>query len=204
MPYIVYKHLCTITGKSYIGQTNNLHRRTCEHKRPSSGCPIFGRAVQKHGWNNFTTEILASDLTLHQANLLEEHFISLHNTLSPSGYNLTTGGYNKSPSAETRLKTSKSGKGKKKPHSLLWRLNQSINRSGTNHPMYGKHHTDDSKLLISKFNMGKKHTPEEIEKMRKPKSKLTCPHCGLIGGSNPIKRYHLSNCKVLKAQNFPK
>lgn len=40
---------------------------------------------------------------------------------------------------------------------------------------------------------------EETKKnMRKPKKKLTCPQCGLEGGSNNITRYHFDNCANLK------
>lgn len=28
-----------------------------------------------------------------------------------------------------------------------------------------------------------------------PKPKITCPHCGLIGGAPQMKRYHFDNCK---------
>jgi hypothetical protein len=31
--------------------------------------------------------------------------------------------------------------------------------------------------------------------MRKPKSKITCPHCGKEGGSNAMTRWHFDNCK---------
>lgn len=39
---------------------------------------------------------------------------------------------------------------------------------GKNHPMYGKHHLEETKEKISKANKGKKRTEETKQKMRKP------------------------------------
>lgn len=33
--------------------------------------------------------------------------------------------------------------------------------------------------------------------MRKPKSKIKCPHCNKIGGSGIMKRWHFDNCKAV-------
>ena len=93
--YLIYKHTCTITCKSYIGQTNDYKRRMSNHLSPTSRCYAFHNAINKHGWNTFATEFLATNLTLEQANVLEERFITEHNTLSPKGYNLKGGGTNR-------------------------------------------------------------------------------------------------------------
>jgi len=42
---------------------------------------------------------------------------------------------------------------------------------------------------------GKKHTEKSKQKMRKPKEKVTCPHCGMVGGISQMKRWHYNNCK---------
>jgi hypothetical protein len=110
--YLVYKHTCVVTGKSYIGQTKDMKSRTIAHRKVGSGCAAFRNAIQKYGWNNFTTSILAENLTIDQANSLEPKFICEHNTLSPNGYNLTSGGLNHMVSEETRQKISESNKGK--------------------------------------------------------------------------------------------
>jgi hypothetical protein len=44
---------------------------------------------------------------------------------------------------------------------------------------------------------GKNHTEESIQKMCKPKEKVTCPHCNKIGGISQMKRWHYNNCKLL-------
>lgn len=39
------------------------------------------------------------------------------------------------------------------------------------------------------------------QSMKKPKSKIECPHCNKIGGSGIMKRWHFNNCKSLKPIN---
>jgi hypothetical protein len=73
-------------------------------------------------------------------------------------------------------------------------------QKGNRHTMFGKPGT---------FT-GRKHKPETIEKMKKPKSKtailafknrpqdtmiLTCPHCNKIGDYKNMKRWHMDKCK---------
>lgn len=91
--YLIYKHTSP-SGKSYIGQTGAFKRRTQEHLSSKSCCRAFLKAIQKYGWESFTHEILAQELTLDEANRLEKKYIVEHNTLVPNGYNLTSGGSN--------------------------------------------------------------------------------------------------------------
>ena len=92
--YCVYKHTSP-SGKSYIGQTCNYIKRNKRHIK-NNDCPNFYNAIQKYGWNTFIHEILFENLTLVEANSLEEWCIREHNTLNPNGYNLTIGGLNHS------------------------------------------------------------------------------------------------------------
>ena len=104
-----YKHktlkciyLITLNGKKYVGQTNNTRRRFCRHRKPDSECRYFSNAIQTHGWENATIEILLVDLTLKEANRLETHYIDTVETLMPDGYNLTRGGDNREWCDEAR------------------------------------------------------------------------------------------------------
>ena len=106
---VIYKHTSP-SGKSYIGQTNNYEKRCRQHINNSGGCPAFSSAIKKYGWGSFIHEILDEGLSLREANILEGLRIEEHQSLSPKGYNLKTGGYNSSPSAETRKRMSESGK----------------------------------------------------------------------------------------------
>lgn len=54
----------------------------------------------------------------------------------------------------------------------------------------GKNWTEETKA-----KMRRPKTEKQKEALRKPKKKMTCPHCGLEGGGGNMKRYHFNNCK---------
>ncbi len=94
--YCIYKHTCIVNGKSYIGQTCNRPSRRWKGSGRGYEDQVFGRAIQKYGWENFTHEILEKDLTLTQANEREKYWIAYYHTYindpECNGYNLTPGG----------------------------------------------------------------------------------------------------------------
>lgn len=90
MKFLIYMHTSP-SGKSYIGQTNNLHSRNLGHQH-KTGCRAFKNAIDKYGWENFKHEVLAEELTIDEANRLEIQYIREWNTMSPNGYNLRGGG----------------------------------------------------------------------------------------------------------------
>lgn len=108
--YCVYKHTSP-SGQSYIGITNNYKKRCLEHQKSYSECFAFRNAIQKYGWDAFNHEILEENITLEDANIMEELYISKHNTMSPNGYNLTTGGcvFKMSPESNKRKALSRIG-----------------------------------------------------------------------------------------------
>ena len=55
--YCIYMHISP-SSKGYIGQTKRYDRRCYEHQYISNGCIAFKNAIDKHGWDNFTHEIL--------------------------------------------------------------------------------------------------------------------------------------------------
>lgn len=96
---IIYK-LTAPNGKGYIGQTSQtFEKRMTNHKSSAAnlnkkdGCRLLNNAIRKHGWDNFTKEILlqCNDEDLDD---YEIHFIEEHVTLVDDGfgYNLTAGG----------------------------------------------------------------------------------------------------------------
>ena len=90
--YIVYKHKNKVNGKIYIGLTNNPKRRWrldgIEYKSSSNPNLPFWNAIQKYGWNQFSTEIMADKLTYEQSCDLERYYISLfQSTNKKYGYN---------------------------------------------------------------------------------------------------------------------
>ena len=94
--YIIYCHTNKINNKKYIGQTKqSISRRWgkngSEYLR--KGNDHFKKAILKYGWNNFTHEILFTNLTREQANKKEKELIMLYNSNNQDfGYNMTEGG----------------------------------------------------------------------------------------------------------------
>lgn len=109
--WCVYIHSLP-NGGSYIGQTCDISTRW----RPSAykNCVKFYAAIQKYGWDSFSHQILFDNLTLEEANILEEEMIKKYNTIE-TGFNLQSGGENKLHSQETKNKMSETRKGV--PHS---------------------------------------------------------------------------------------
>lgn len=112
--YIVYKHT-TPSGKSYIGITTRSLRERIRggylHNRH------FKSAIEKYGWQNIKTEILADTATAEEASLLESYYIAAFETNDRSkGYNVELGGvYRNSFSDETRKKISEAAKRRHRP-----------------------------------------------------------------------------------------
>ncbi len=122
--YLIYKHTSP-SGKSYIGQTNNYIRRCNDHKF-RGGCVAFSRAIEKYGWEAFTHEILAENLTVDEANRLEEYYILDLNTLSPNGYNLRTGGCNSTFSDDIKQLLSDLKKGKPRSDEVKLKISNKL------------------------------------------------------------------------------
>ena len=101
--YCVYLHQNKINGKVYIGQTCQKPQYRWNSGEGYKNCTYFYKAIQKYGWESFQHIILEENLTLEEANLLEQYYIEIYNSTNPqSGYNSQTGGNNKQPNEETR------------------------------------------------------------------------------------------------------
>jgi group I intron endonuclease len=214
--YIIYKHTHKQSGKGYIGLTNNINKRDKAHQSPKSGCSSFKNAVQKYGWDAFSHEVLLEHLTLDEANLKEQEYINTHNTLSPYGYNLTSGGKHCLLSDESKQKISKANKGKDKPprtkeHCLSMSISKTGNvlteehKKNISNTLIGQPKSDKHKQNISLGRIGKPSNRKGQPCSTEHKMKLstsakqlptsTCPHCGHIGKGNSMKRWHFDNCK---------
>jgi group I intron endonuclease len=88
---LIYK-LTSPSGKSYIGMTlRTIEQRMKEHNRSDSKCTYLVHAITKYGSDNFTKEILWEGEDAQTPNI-EREMISKHDTLTPNGYNLRSGG----------------------------------------------------------------------------------------------------------------
>ena len=91
-------------------------------------------------------------------------------------------------------------------------INQSQRMSGINNPFYGKTHSNETRSIMSNLKKGKTYEEimgiekasemrlrrsfEQVGKIKGPQKKITCPHCGKIGGESIMKRWHNDNCKL--------
>jgi hypothetical protein len=91
--YTIYRATNIINGKVYIGFDSHWPNRMKKHQYSSKrGDSKFYRAIRKHGWANFTWEVVYQSLEYeHTLRTMENHFIVEYNS-KDAGYNMTTGG----------------------------------------------------------------------------------------------------------------
>ena len=111
--YTIYMHKNKKNGKVYIGQTGiDPKIRWGANGRGYTDETYFVKAIRKYGWKNFEHIILETDLTLDDANVLEEYYIQKYKALDHNyGYNLKHGGSLGGHTEETKRKISLAQKG---------------------------------------------------------------------------------------------
>lgn len=144
--YSIYLITNLVNNKKYVGFTsqNPPNKRWNCHIN-GSGITV-SNAIQKYDKENFKFEVILQGWDREHVLSMETYFIKEFNTLSPNGYNLTTGGELTIYSNESKIKMSIARKGV---------------YSGKNHPLYGKPRSDDTKEKLRKANIGK-IIPQEI------------------------------------------
>lgn len=160
----MYIHTNKTNGKKYIGMTCDIEKRFGKdgsgylHKNNKGEYiqPYFARAILKHGWDNFTHEIIKSDLTLEEANQLEDDLIKKYDTQNiEKGYNIRNGGSHGVLSEETKQKLSDTMMGR---------------YDGDKNPFFGKTHSEETikKMRQNASKLAASYSKEELsEKMRK-------------------------------------
>ncbi len=165
----IYKIENKINHKVYIGQSVDIYTRWYNHKHDLLNGVHYNSHLQKswnkYGEENFNFSVIEK-CSQDSLDTLEIKYISDYKSYdSDFGYNLSFGGSGGGvPTSETRQKLS------------------AVN-SGKNNPMYGKHHSEDTKEKIRQKKIGnqnamygksgklspsygRKHTEEELEKIR--------------------------------------
>ena len=123
-----------INGKKYIGQSTNLNKRKNEHFNQLQKGTHYNTHLQNsfnlYGENNFSFYILIY-CEIFELTKYEQSFVNLYK--NDELYNIRRDCVNSNlgiiPSLETRKK-------------------MSVARSGENHPMFGKHHSEESKIKM--------------------------------------------------------
>ena len=142
--WCVYIHTCKENDKKYVGQTMDLKNRWSNNgakylykqKNGEWRQPAMARAILAHGWDGFTHEVVADNLTKEEADKLEKELIEKYDTTNPKfGYNIREGGSHGKLSEESIEKMRKT-------------IGDS--RIKEKNSFYGKNHTEETKQKIRK------------------------------------------------------
>ena len=131
----IYQITNTTNGKKYIGQSIDIERRLNQHKRNLTNNNHSNQHLQK-AWNKYGSDTFTFDIIKECSesllNYYEKEYIFTWNlTNHNNGYNIQDGGGHFRTAEETRKKISEACKDEK-------------------HPMFGKHHSKNTKIKMSK------------------------------------------------------
>lgn len=146
----IYKITNNVNSHLYIGQTRKtIARRLQEHKQYArrGGQNALSYAIRKYGEDKFIVALI-ENCEYENLNKREIFWISELNTAFGPGYNMTSGGsmgYVLTEEAKNKATRSKKGK---------------------DNPFFGKRHTDETKLAISKAKLGQKHSRATCQKIK--------------------------------------
>lgn len=207
----IYKITNKKNGKAYIGKTTRDGKtRIQEHlKATSKSSTLLARAVRKHGEENFTWEILHDGIIPELLDSYEIEAIKIHNTLSPTGYNLTEGGTGGIPAKEVCQKMSESRKGQSAWNKGISPSEEtkkkiSVAMQGENNHFYGKNHTKEAKEKMSIAHTGKIISKEsrdrmsESQKKRPPRTAETCEKLSRSLQGRKFSKEHCENISIAK------
>jgi len=186
-------------GKGYIGiTTRSVNRRWYEHRFSKNSCgKLLAKAIQKYGEESFEITVLASAIAdVDSLKELEKQLIIQHNTIVPSGYNLTMGGdgvfgYKQSDKQKKRNGNLKRGV----KHSEATRQKMHDAHLGEKNHFFGKVHSEETKKKISKTKNGCSGPWQGKERSIETRKKISNALIGRVGHKHTDK----SKLKLSKA-----
>lgn len=210
----IYKVVNIINHKVYIGEsTLTLDRRKTRHfydaNNELTDMP-FHRALRKYGHDNFTWEIIEYCDSKEELDEMEFHYIKQYKSYENAGYNCTLGGDGVSGViySEERLQKCKERyhaggylrlikKGSDhhmygKQHTEETRAKMRKSLGGENHPNYGKELPNATREALLKSKLGKSLTLEHKQKISKTRKERNIPNpmLGTVGFLSPkAKKY---------------
>ena len=206
------------TGLKYLGKTGSKD----PHKYPGSGT-YWKHHLRKHG-KDYSTEIIKECESIEEFAKWGLHYSNLWKVVESNDWaNLKeeTGDAHGKLSVESRKKIADAGLGREpwnkgitgfragtehhyygKSRSDKDKTNISNGRKTGKYitPFADHQHSIESKEKIKAARALQVITEETKKKIGdanrgKSKPKLTCPHCGFIGGASQMKQWHFVNCK---------
>ena len=153
--YYIYITTNLINDKKYIGQ----HYGELNDSYFGSGT-LIKEALKKYGKKNFKKEILEVCSSYEELNIAERKWINYYNAVeNVQFYNIAQGGFNSNPCAGRTLEEEQ-----------IRREKLSKASSGKNNYFYGKHFYKEQHPMY-----GKHHSKESKEKMRNAKAGSKAP-----------------------------
>lgn len=150
--YCIYRITNKINGKTYIGQ----HKYKNLNDSYMGSGKILKQSIKKYGIENFEKEILYSRIQYKEtADDMEKFAIAKERAIGKAEYNIAdggTGGDVMSPDVKRKMSEIRK------------------KYSGKNHPMYGKHRSEETKRKLSEALKGRpgywcgKHLTEEAKR----------------------------------------
>lgn len=159
---IVYKITNKINNKCYIGITKHSFRKRYNHKddwwNAPSVNPLLKNAVNKYGSVNFEVSIV-EEVKKEELEKREIFYIKHFNSMSPGGYNLTSGGnYKYEVSLETKIKMKKAQKRIVESGKVIWNKNKKLSKTHINNIKKTKKENFKSGKVVA-WNKNKKTGP---------------------------------------------
>ena len=132
----VYLHVFP-NGKVYVGMTNRTPEIRWENGSGYRTQPLMSKAINKYGWDNVRHEIVASGVSLDEANRIEKELIAANmSTDFRFGYNMENGGNGIGKhSEETKRKIGDSHRGKPIPRHII----EKVSLTRRNNPATREH-----------------------------------------------------------------
>lgn len=177
---IVYKTTNIITNKIYVGKDMRD-----DPNYIGSGF-LLKKSIAKYGKDNFVKEVLQRCSDVDVLNEAEKFWIRELNSICPNGYNIAFGGTGGDVFTNH-------------PNKERYRQNLSVACSGALNGMYGRHHTEQTKIKISEHH---KSCQTIIETLHKNTRMLTGKKNAKLSESK--KRYYESDEHRLKTSNSVK
>jgi len=153
----IYKITNVVNGKCIIGQSRDSKMRWSKYKsllkRSMYQNPHLQNAWNKYGAENFVFKILL-ECPIDKLNEEEIRLIKEYKATDREfGYNIDNGGNSHSTSEATKRILSQLNKGK--VLSAEHRAKISDSTKGKNNPLYGKTHSEETKLKMSKSQIAR-------------------------------------------------
>lgn len=143
--FTIYLHRCP-NGKCYVGMTSQDIFRRWRNGLGYKNNKDFYPDIEKYGWDNIEHIVIEEKLSREDACESEKYNIKKYNCIYPNGYNLSIGGDVSYISERGRIRLSEIAK----------------RRVGEKNPFYRRHHTENTKIIISK-KANERYKAKEIQ-----------------------------------------